>query len=223
MKTIVFDSSTLISFSETCLINALYFLKEKFAVKLLATPAVQREVVATPMGIRRFEFSALRIKKLFDDRVVEVVATPNLKQQTQNVLSLANNLFFVHGHPLQLVQLGEAECVAAFEGASINAMAVDEKTMRSLIEAPEKFSEQVASEYSAKVEIDEGKLAAWKFLAASIKCVRSAELLAVAGRNGFFKDFGNAKSEAIASALYSLRSSGCAISSQELLEYERMA
>jgi len=222
MKTIIFDSSTLISFSETCLINALYFLKENASVKFLATPAVQREVVATPMGIRRFEFSALRIKKLFDDHVVEALTTPNLKAQTQKVLSLSNNLFFVHGHPLPLVQLGEAECVAAFEGASINAMAVDEKTVRSLIEAPEKFSEQVASEYSARVEIDLEKLAEWKAITRDIKSVRSAELLSVAAQNGFFSDYGNAKGEAIASALYSLRNSGCAISSLELLEYERM-
>ncbi|MEK6923624.1 MAG: hypothetical protein AABW54_00090 [Candidatus Micrarchaeota archaeon] len=220
MKSIIFDASTLISLSETCLISALYFLRDQISGKFYVTPAVQREIVSRPLGIRKLEFSAMRLNKLLDDRIIEVIATPNLQAETVRLLGLSNNLFYVNGSPLQLLQAGEAECVASFEGASITAMAADEKTVRQLIEAPLEFSKQIAGEYSGRVQVDDGNLALWRKATNHIKTIRSSELLAVAAGKGFFKDYGAASGEARTAAVYALRNAGCSLSQSELVEFE---
>ncbi len=134
MKTLVFDSSALISLSETCSLSALDFLKKKSGVRFLAPESVHAETVETPLKIRKYSYSALRIKRLFDAGVVERGSAD--AAQTREIMKASNNLFFVGGRALKLIQEGEAACVAVMkQDAEAKFLAIDEKTLRLLVEA----------------------------------------------------------------------------------------
>jgi hypothetical protein len=61
---ILFDSSSLISISETCLSKCLGELQKKMNADFLISPSVYNEIVAKPLGIKRFSLSAVRLSEL---------------------------------------------------------------------------------------------------------------------------------------------------------------
>ena len=223
MPSIICDSSSLISLSETCLIDVLRFLRDsRLGGRFLITPVVKHEIVSHPMQIPQHEFSAIRLQKLLDDRVVEVVSTPGLAEQTKKILSLANNLFSVRGRPLEILQEGEAECLAAFAGMSADGLLVDEKTTRMLVEDPLKLAESIGREYAGRPQVNESALTELRELTRGIFVTRSSELLAVAGGQGFFKEYRGLQEHALRAALLTLRNAGCSLTTDELREYSQM-
>ena len=71
-KAIIFDSSTLISFSMNGLLPELKALKKVFNGIFIITSDVKREVIDKPITIKRFELDALRLKQLLDENVLEM-------------------------------------------------------------------------------------------------------------------------------------------------------
>ncbi|MFA6048726.1 MAG: hypothetical protein WC792_02145 [Candidatus Micrarchaeia archaeon] len=221
-NTIVCDSSPLISFSDTCNIDALRFLKSRGA-RFVAPPGVRAEIVSNPMHIRKYQFSAVRLKKILDDKVLEIASVPGLAEKTSRVLETANAIFEAKGKPLKVVHLGEAECIALFEAVGAKALLIDEKTTRLLIENPYKLAELMQGEYGSKIGVNEGRLSEFRKMTRNLFVLRSAEALAVAAKRGFFRDYGDSQQEAFHSALYALREAGCSITTGELDEYEKMS
>ncbi|MBI5635867.1 hypothetical protein HY993_02810 [Candidatus Micrarchaeota archaeon] len=216
---IICDSSSLISFAETCNIEAFYFLKDFLHARFFVPPRVRSESVTDPLKIKKYEFSAVRLNKLLEDNVVSLISVPNLARDTVRVMDLANNSFFIGGKPLKLIQSGEAECLAVIIGAKMDAFLIDEKTTRLLIENPRKLEEQLRLEYSRPVFTKEENISAFRALFSKVKVIRSTELLAVAAKNGFFAPFKENESHALHSALYSLKTAGCSITERELTHY----
>ena len=77
-KAIIFDASTLITFSMNGLFNELRELKKIFKGKFIITKDVKREIIDKPITIKRFELEALRLKKLLDDKVLEMPSSLNV-------------------------------------------------------------------------------------------------------------------------------------------------
>ncbi len=221
-NTIVCDSSPLISFSDTCNIGALRFLKSRGA-RFVVPPGVRAEIVSNPMHIRKYQFSAVRLKQTLDSGVLELATIPDLAQKTSEVLEAANGIFAANGKTLKIVHEGEAECIALFEGVGAKALLIDEKTTRLLIENPYKLAELMEGEYGSKIAVDDGNLALFRKMTRNLFVLRSSEALAVAAKRGFFKEYGESENEAFHSALYALKESGCSITSGELDEYEKMS
>ena len=65
-KVIIFDSGALISFSMNGMTDVVEKLKGIFSGKFIITSEVKKEVIDTPIKIRRFELEALKIKHLLD-------------------------------------------------------------------------------------------------------------------------------------------------------------
>src|SRR5579863_878162 len=111
MDSIAVDSSTLISLSQSCLVGVLDFLSTKVKGKLIIPPAVRHEIVVHPMHVRRYSFSALRMGRLLQKGAVTVMDPPGLEAKSKELAHIANNLLFVHGRPVQLIQEGETQCL----------------------------------------------------------------------------------------------------------------
>ena len=62
---IIFDASTLISFSMNGLLDEVVKLKKIFKGKFLIPEDVKYEIIDRPLNVKRFELEALRLKKLF--------------------------------------------------------------------------------------------------------------------------------------------------------------
>lgn len=221
MARLVCDASSLISLMDTCASGVLPFLKQNAGALFSIPPGVYSELVSHPLGIKRYGYSAVRLRRLVEQGTLEVQTPAGLEARTQEVLGLANSSFFVEGRPLKLLHEGEAECIASLKGARRAMLLIDEKTARLLLEDEKRFRDLIQAEYQRKVTVNDTSLARLRELAGEVLAVRSTELVALAAKRGFFKEFGSEELEAFHACLYALRYAGCSISAEELLEYER--
>jgi len=219
MKTIVCDSSSLISLAESCSLGALGFLKHKFDVDFVIPPSVENEIVERPSKYGRFSFSAARLKHLLNEKVLRVASTKTLFPDSQKILSKANSLFR-SSKPLSLLQSGEAECLALVKPLQAQALLIDEKTTRLLLEDPKKLYYVMQAEHKQVVG-DEKALAEFK-KSYAVTAIRSTELLAFAAQNGFFSGYGRDANEVFHAAIYALRYAGCSISQNEIDDYQKI-
>ncbi len=219
MTRIICDSGPLISFSDTCLVNVLKFLKQRGA-EFVIPGSVQREIVETPLKIRRYAFSAVRLHKSIDDGDLKLV-NPN-ENTINQIASAANSIFSVRGNTLKILHAGEAACLAAYKQFKCDALAIDEKTTRLLIEDPALLQEKMFEEYGSKVVMNKKSLDAFAMLTSGISIIRSTELLAVAAKRGYFNSFGEHKDQAFYTAIYALKQAGCSISEKEVSDYQKL-
>lgn len=221
-KSIVFDSSTLITLSQTCLIDVIRFLSSKAKGEFIIPPAVRHETVVHPLHSRRYSLSALRIQQLISDESLKVIDPIGLQTKTQQLLKIANNLLLVKGKPIQLIQEGETQCLAIACLSDASAFAVDEKTTRLLLEAPSVLLEKTAIEFNHQVSFNQKNLRAWNAIIPRIPIMRSCELISLAGKMGYFKKYADFENQAIQSSIASSRNAGCSLTEQELIEYENL-
>jgi len=219
MNGVVCDSSALISLSDTCNIECLYFLQHNSSASFLIPPSVHREIITAPLHIPRFEFSAVRLKKVLDDGVFTEVTSPQIEQKTREIMDAANNCIQVDGKSLSLLHDGEAQCLAVYEVAGASALAIDEKTTRLLIEDPQKLLRALKEEYAGKLVVNEPALQRFADKTKGIRIIRSAEIVAAAAEKGFFKQYRGLENQAFHAALQALRRAGCSMTENELKEY----
>jgi hypothetical protein len=139
MKTrdILCDSGSLISLTAACLDRLLYFFHENYHLRFIIPPSVEYESVRRPLesNLRKYLFSAIRIKNAIDDGVI-VKVDADVAARTTKFMDAANNMYFARGKPLRLIQQGETEMVALAKTLGVEYILIDERTTRMLIEAP---------------------------------------------------------------------------------------
>ena len=222
-KAIIFDASTIITFSMNGLLDELRKLRGVFNGKFLITEDVRREVVDKPMKIKRFKLEAIGISQLINDKVLEMPASININEgliskKTEEFKDVANNMFKAKGNFLNIIDSGETSCLALsriLDDRGIkNVIAVDERTMRMLGEKPENLEDLFRRKLHTQVTL---KKKNFKFFG-GFKFIRSSELVYVAYKKKIFKlDDG-----VLDALLYAVKSKGCAISGDEIKEIIRM-
>ncbi|OIO26648.1 hypothetical protein COU38_03785 [Candidatus Micrarchaeota archaeon CG10_big_fil_rev_8_21_14_0_10_54_18] len=221
MTTVICDASSVISLSETCNINALQYLKDNAGTAFIIPPAVQKELIESPLHIKHYWFSALRMRRLINAGTLRTVSPPNLRKETRRLDSLANNVFKVGRRPLKILHQGELECLALASSVNAAALLVDEKTTRLLVENPNLLLESIQGEQKNKVYVNQKHLRAFR-KNAYYPVIRSTEVIAVAAEQGFYRDYGVDEAEAARAAMHALRHAGCSITHRELDEYEQL-
>ncbi len=224
MKAIIFDSGTIISFSMNGLFNELRGLRKLFNGKFLITPQVKEEIVDVPLKIKKFELEALMSKKLIDEGVLELprsvgVQNPELARRTNELIGIADKLFSSKGRYIKLIGPGEASCLALSkiltDKGIKNIVAIDERTMRTLVEAPQNLQKLLERKLHVPIKINSRNYEAFK----GFKIIRSTELIYVAYKKGII----NLKGPRVLDALlYAMKSKGCAISKEEIEEIKKM-
>jgi hypothetical protein len=223
-KAIFFDASTLISFAINGLFEEIRGLRTAFDGKFIITKEVKHEAIDRPLQVRRFQFEALKIKQLLDEKILELPESIGIKSNevsagTQKYLELSNSAFFGNNKPLHLIDLGEASCLAASEIASEknikNAMSIDERTMRMLIEKPENLKQLLQKKLHTGIKIDYGKLSAFK----NFKIIRSTELAYIAFKKKIVRIKGD---DVLGAILYGLKFNGASITEEEINEMRKM-
>ncbi len=223
-KDILCDSGSFISLTTSCLDPILYFLSEKFHVRFVIPAVVRHETVTYPLekGLKQYAFSAIKIKEAIKDGVISAVDV-DVSMQGERLLRAANNIFYVKGRPLQLIQRGEAEMLALARELDVRDILIDERTARMLIEAPLSMKDHLAEEFGVNVMLDRKALNDFGSYVKGMSAMRSSELVMVAYENGYFDHFDELKHEALEAALYKVRFSGCSIRFDEIEEYMRIA
>lgn len=219
-KDILCDSGVLISLTSACLDNLLHHFAEKHKVRFIIPPSVEHEVVTRPIKsrIKKYLYSAIRIKDAIDDGVV-VVVDAKVEEKAKRIMRNANNMFFIRGKPLRLLHLGESEMLVLAKELGIEYILIDERTTRLLMEAPRKLKQHLEEEFKANVMVNKNNYKELVTEISPLKAIRSSELVMLAYEDGYFKSFEKVQKEAFEAALYKIKYSGCSIGFTEIKQY----
>ncbi len=219
-KDIVCDSGSFISLTSSCLSEILYFFSNKHNVRFVIPPGVGEEAVDYPLrkGIKRYLFSAIRINDAINDGVIVKVESERVSPEANRIMELANNLFYIRGKPLKLIQLGESETLALATDLGVDSLLIDERTTRMLIEAPFRLKEHLEKEFGINVMVNKKNLQELSERIGHFNVIRSSELVTVAYDYGFFNRFEKMEKLAYEAALYRIKFSGCSIGFDEIKE-----
>lgn len=228
------DSSSLISLADACLLPALAHLRACFTPgggnggnnggasgEFLLSRAVKRECIDTPLKLKSHTLPAIRLQLALNDGVIKVAEPRGLARRTEDVLWVANNIFFEEGKPVPLMHEGEAETLALALELGLKNVLIDERTMRMLVEKPELLRGHMASEFRRDIRVNEKYLERFRRMASGLNIFRSSELLIVAFEHGYFKRYRELEGRALEAALYGVKFAGCSISFEEIGEYAK--
>jgi len=221
---IIFDASTLISFSMAGLLPEIKELKKTFKGKFIISQKVKEEAIDTPMKIKRFQLEALKIKELLDEKILELPIALGLddkivRAKAIEILDMANTTIYGADKDIHLIDLGEASALAISKMLNDkkikNVIAIDERTTRSLAETPNELKKYLEGKLHTKMTVKQEKVDFFK----QFKFIRSAELIYVAYKKGILRLKG---SENLSAVLYALKYKGCAISGKEIQEIKNL-
>lgn len=220
MNEIICDSGSLISLTNGCLDNLIYFFSEKFKLKFVIPPSVEYETVTRPLtgDLRKYLFSAVRIKDAIDDGVI-IRSEGDLTAEKNQIMKAANSLFFIRGKPLRLIHEGESEMFALAVQLGVTDILIDERTARMLVEAPLKLKAHLEHEFKVNVMTNKNNLSVLDAKLKQFSAIRSSELVMLAYEKGYFDSFQTIEREALEAALYKIKFSGCSISFDEINAY----
>jgi len=223
-KAIIFDASTLISFSMACLFDEFIKLKENFNGHFLITSPVKKEIIDKPMQIPRFQLEGIKLQKLLNEGILELPSSVGIKESeivigTKKVMELANSTVSDERGNIKLISDGEASCIALSkiltEKKIENVLAIDERTMRSLCETPESLKKYLERKMHTKIKMKKENLSFFK----GFKIIRSVELAYIAYKKGFVGVKGK---NVLSSLVNALKYKGCSVSYYEIQEMGRM-
>lgn len=215
-KHLLFDSSALISLSLTGSLELLEKLKQDYGGKFVVPMAVKQEVVDNALRTQRFKYGGYKIKELIDKGVLNVLDESAYKNDIQRLSSLANSTFSAHGQDIKIIQSGEiALLVIAHYGSEDDAVVIDERTTRLLVETPEQIPALLGGKLHAHINTDEGKLAKLRKEMTSVSIIRSADLCLAAYRKGYL----DSNKDMFDGLLWAVKFAGCSISGKEIKEY----
>ena len=215
MKTLILDSSTLITLSLTGLIDVLEHLKENCNCRFLITPHVKNEIIDNPLRIKRFELEALNMLRLIKEGVLEVYSDPRLDEEIKNILELTNSLLNAEGENIKILHGGEASCIALAKLLrNETIMAVDERTTRMLCENPDNLRTLMEKKLHKKVNLNRNALEKLETYT-TIRIIRSSEILIIAYKKGII-NLPTDRTTALDALLFATRFKGNSISFKEI-------
>ena len=222
MKSLVFDSSTVISLATNDLLWTIKPLKDAFGGSFFIPESVHEELVDNPLNSRRFKLEAIMVQRLIKENFLQIQE----RMKVDSLLDSINSIFFANGAAIKVVSKAEVEALALALKIEASAYVVDERTMRLLVEDPEKLRLILEGKLHTKIKMNEKGLREFKQYCRSLKILRSSELMMVALEKGVldkFLDKEVSKRELADALLWGLRLRGCAISTEEIEDLEEMA
>src|SRR3989344_1375635 len=225
MRALVFDSSAVISIITNNLLSILTELKKYYHGEFYITNKVKEEIVDAPLRSRRFRLEALQLAHYIADKYIKIYER-NVEEKTNYLLTLANTIFIAKDNYISILQKGEVETLALAALIEAQAIVIDERTTRLLIEDPLKLKKLLENKLHTKVKLDKHNLNYFKKETKDIKVIRSSELMIMAFELGLFKEYehskllikDNFKRYLLEGILWGLRLKGCAISTEEINE-----
>ncbi|MBI5149098.1 hypothetical protein HZA33_05450 [Candidatus Pacearchaeota archaeon] len=217
MKTLIFDSSTIITLALNNLLYILKALKKNFDVKFIIPEQVKRECIEKPLNIKRYELEALMINQLLEEGIFELPDSKlrnEISNELTKVLETANHIFRSDGEWIRILGVGESSCIAlsnVLDNKKIdNILVIDERTARMLCEKPENLRKLLTSKLHREVGIERQNFSLFQ----DKKIIRSSELCFVAYKKGLTELRDGTK--LLDALLYATKFKGCAISRREI-------
>ena len=226
MKAIIFDAGPIISLATNNLLFILPPLKKEFKGKFYLPLSVKKELVDRPFEIRKFKFEAIQIEKLIEDNVLEIIDNDFIRNESPKLQELANSTFKAFNNYMQLVHFAEMSALAAAMSINADAVAIDEKTTRLMMENPKLLLDILKKTLHTSIDVNESNLRQFRSRTKNIKSIRSIELVAIAYEHGILDDYitrlPDARQNLLESVLWGVKLNGCAVSREEIEQILRM-
>lgn len=213
---IVVDSSSIISLAVNCMCSVL----EQFDAGFAVTPKVYDEIVSRPSQNKRFALESMRIRRLLSSGVI-VVQSPKTGL-SDDILSASNRIYSIRGRDLKIIHPAESEAIGLAGEIGAKALMIDERTTRLLVEDPFELQELLSYRNKTEVKVNESWLRRLKEIMPPMPILRSAEIVAIAYEKGFLTRMHDVEDKTVLeAALSALKFSGCAITWEEIEEYQK--
>lgn len=220
MRSIIFDTSPVISLTMNNLLWILGNLERRFDGDFYITTAVKEELVDKPLNTKKFEFEALQVLQIIKIGILKVIEDKAVKEKTNQLLELANSCFSAHEHPIKIVHFAEMETLAAALHFDANIIVVDERTTRLLIEDPKKLAFILEHKLHTKIRTNNKALKEFSRQVKQVKVLRSVELVTITYELGLLDDYipelPDAKKRLLDAILWGVKLDGCAVSKKEI-------
>lgn len=216
MKSLVFDTGPIISLVTDNLLWVLKPLKEKFGGEFYITQKVKYELIDKPLQSKRFKFEAISILEYIKDNTLTIKPVNSKAGYIEN---LANSIFKAKGRYLNIVSKGEMEALLLTSVLKADALVVDERTTRMLVESPNSLTKILTKKLHANVTLDKNNLKKFQDEVGKINIIRSSELLTIAYELGLFNKYltnNINKRTLLDGLLWGTKLRGCSISTQEI-------
>ena len=168
---VVCDASSLIALTDSGLLGALIAVKQRMKGDLLVTQEVINESINNPIKVPEYSFSAVRLKRALDSGTFGVVGFND--NTFDRILNTANNMFYT-SRPFHLVNHGEAEMLAAAIDNNLTTMLMDERTTRTMIEAPMELKNHLENEFHVRINVNQDMFKEFKEMTSGLQVIRSA-------------------------------------------------
>ncbi len=231
MKSIIFDTGPIISIAINNLLWMIEDLKKQFKGEFYITPGVYSELFEKPFLLRRFKLEALQVIPHITNGTLKVISSPQIKEDTLKLLDLANHAYKAQGNWIQIVQYAEVEAVTTALAYQADAVVIDERTMRQVIECPDMVAKHIALKTHTNVSMNHANIQEIQRHVKDLKVIRSVELLVIAYHMGLMgrymheevrKIVPNLEEEVLEGALWALKLNGCSVSEEEISKIVEM-
>ncbi len=225
MRSIIFDSGPVISLTVNNLLWILEALKDRYNGEYIIPTSVKKELIDVPLATKKFKFESLQVLDTIRRDIVIVHEDNNqLKNLTEELLKIANSCYYTGKEKLKIIHYAEMEVIALALLQGADAIVVDERMTRAIIENPDSIPDILSRKYHTKVNIDKNKIKELKNRVGDIKFIRSCELAMVAYENGLFEKYLPKKTKIVKkprkillqAVLWALKLHGCAVSHEEI-------
>lgn len=214
MKSLVFDAGPLISLTMNNLLWLLEPLKESFRGDFIIPESVKSELVDEPFQTKKFKFEALQVNELLTKGILTVYKDTLTKQATLQLLDVANTCFSAKGQNLKLVHYGEIASVATAAKLNAEALVMDERVTRELIEHPLHLARIMEKKLHTGIGVNKANVQQLKQLAGNVSIIRSTELAAIGFEKGLLDRYlspGISRKQLLESVIWGLKIDGAAI------------
>ncbi len=224
MRCIVFDTSTIISLVTNNLFNVMAPLKKRYGGEFYIPEGVKGEIIDRPLLSKKYKLEAMQVM-----REVALGTLLLKKENREDVVSLfnmGNSIFKAHGNYIQIMHWGEIAVLALAKELEADAIAIDERTTRLMIESPMLVARILEQKMHTKIEVNKINLKIFKEYTKDMVVIRSSEIAVMAYDAGLLDNLMDPNLKEIAQIkprkdlldgiLWGVKLRGCAINSDEL-------
>jgi hypothetical protein len=219
-NSMICDSSSLISLAQSCFLDVIPFLNQRMYGNFIYPKMVRVESIERPISAKYHALRALRLREYEENGIIKFLDV-DVDKETKEIMSMSNNIFETKNKAIHLVDAGEAAQIALARKLNINTLVIDERTTRTLLEAPMKLKEHLERESRKPVNINQKLFNSFLDKVGRFNIIRSSELIILAYEFGYFDKYGAEKEIGLESALFTLKFSGCSLSYEEINDFMR--
>lgn len=219
-RCIVFDSGPVISLVMNNLLWILEDLERIYDGDFFITPAVKKELVDKPIATKKFKFEALQVLSNMKRDVLKLVDMRRIRDDAQKLLECANHIFKAKGSWIHIVSFAEMEAISCGINYNADAVVVDERTTRMLLEDSNELFDYMENKLHTKIQVDRKNLQQFRRMAHGLHLIRSTELVLIAYELGlldaYLPDIPESRKQLLQAALWGIKLNGCAVSQEEI-------